>query len=135
MQISEVSEILGLCRFLRVPKHVFITDEKVWAQEDGITHYRGLQPKSKSDSMFLTAQADESTPIHEAIHAMMGLDEFGTDILTRAVMRKNEVIRNFPMLKSLMRREVKYRKVESSEEYPWAHQPRFQQRVEHYVLA
>lgn len=133
MQIGEVSEILGVCYFLRAPRHIFMTSEKIWAEEDGKTFFRGLQPKSKGDSIFLSAQADSSTPIHEAIHTY-GIDEVGTEILTRVIMRKNEVLQNFPRLNGMFKKRLKYRKVEASEAYPQAHARRYRGRVEHYVL-
>lgn len=133
MNIQEVSEILGVCYFLRVPKHVFITQEQVWSRDDGVTRYRGLQPKSKGDSIFLSAQADSSTSIHEAIHTY-GIDEFGTEILTRLIMRKNEVLKKLPLLRELTRKTLTYKRVERSRAYPQAHEPKYRGRVEHYVL-
>lgn len=132
MNIQEVSEILGLCHFLRVPKHVFITQEPV--QDDGGTRYRGLQPKSKGDSIFITGLANETTPVHEAVHAMFGLDEVGTEIMTRAILRKNRALENFPELRAMLNRPPRYMKIESSKDYPEAHLEKFQGRVEHYVL-
>ena len=134
MNIQEVSEILGVCYFLRAPKHVFITQEQVWSREDGVTHYRGLQPKSKGNSIFLSAQADLSTPIHETVHTY-GVNEFGTEILTRLIMRKNEVLKKFPFLRELTKKKLVYRKVEGSREYPQAHGERYRRRLEHFVLA
>lgn len=133
MDINEVSEILGLCHFLRAPKHVFITEETVSSKEDGVTYYRGLQPKYKGDSIFLSAQMDQSTPIHETIHTY-GIDELGTDVLTRIILRKNKILQNFTLLKDLTKKKLIYEKVESSSEYPEAHMEKFKGRVEHYVL-
>lgn len=132
MQIEEVSEILGLCHFLRMPKHIFITQEPV--SGPGGELYRGLQPKAKGDSMFITGLANETTPIHEAVHAMFGFDELGTEILTRTILRKNRVLENFPSLKERLKTSPKYVKVENDSEYPEAHQERFRGRVEHYIL-
>lgn len=136
MQISEVSEILGLCHFLKVPKHIFITQEKVSSKEEGSreTFYRGLQPKSKGDSIFLTGQADCTTPVHEAVHAMTGFDEVGTEIVTKAILRKNQILNLFPNIRSLRNKPPVYKKVESDPEYPEAHMEKFNGRVEHYVL-
>lgn len=133
MNIQEVSEILGVCYFLRVPRHIFMTSEKVWAEENGVTFFRGLQPKSKQDSIFLSASADNSTPIHEAIHTY-GVGEAGTEVMTRAIMRKNKILENFPVLKGILGKKVRYEKVESDVEYPWAHQSKWSGRVEHFVL-
>lgn len=132
MEIEEVAQILGLCSFLRVPKHVFITDEPVRSKKNGETFYRGLQPKSRGDAIFITRDGDVTTPIHEAIHAQLGLGEPGTEILTRLILRKIRLARNFPILAA--QRIIRYRKVESSKEFSQAHDERFIGRVEHYVL-
>jgi hypothetical protein len=136
VDITEVSELLGLCNFLKAPKHVFITQEDVFSEEDGkITHYRGLQPKAKSDAIFLAAQSDDTTPIHETVHASLGLGEFGTEVLTRVIMRKNEAVSNMPLLKGQLSRKLVYQRVEQSKDYPEAHSEKYRGRVEHYVLA
>lgn len=134
MDIQEVSAILGLCHFLRAPEHIFITSEPVSSNEDGKrTFYRGLQPKGKSDSIFLSAQADTTTPIHETIHTY-GLDEAATALLTQAIMRKNGILQSFPLIRGLTKKKLVYKLVQSSEEYPEAHDQKFSGRVEHYVL-
>lgn len=135
MEIAEVSEILGLCYFLKAPKHVFITDEKVSSHHDGVTFFRGLQPKSKGDSIFLTAQADESSPIHEGIHAGLGLGEPGTEVLTRIIIRKNKLLRNFPILTQTLSKKLIYKEVQESKEYPQAHAEKYKGRVKHYILS
>ena len=93
-----------------------------------------MQPKSKGDSIFLTAQADETTPIHEAIHTL-GLGEFGAEVLTRLILRKNKAVNNMPILKGQLARKPAYVRVSESKDYPDAHTSRFGGRVEHYVLA
>lgn len=132
MDINEVSELLGLCHFLRVPKHVFLTDEPV--SDASGTLYRGLQPKTKHDAIFLGFHADDTTPIHEAIHTL-GVGELGAEILTRAIMRKNHTISSFPFLKQQLTRQVSYTKVEHSKDYPDVHSDKFKGRVEHWVLS
>ena len=135
MQIDEVSEILGLCHFLRAPSHIFITSEPVFEEKHGMrTYFRGLQPKSKGDSIFLPLHADDTTPIHEAVHAVTGLDEFGTEIITRSIIRKNQIMEQFPLLRQITKKKISYQKVESSEEYPWAHQEKYRDRVQHFIL-
>lgn len=133
MEIEQVAQILGACYFLKAPKHVFITDEVVTGHHNHVTRYRGLQPKYRGDAIFLSHDADESTPIHESIHAHLGVGEPTTDVLTRIVMRKNEVLNNFPNLKNLLQKQLSYQKVESSQEFPEAHSPQFRGRVEHYI--
>ena len=136
VNISEVSKILGLCNFLKVPKHVFITQEQIYSDESGKrTFYRGVQPQSKNDSIMVAAnEADESTPIHEAVHAL-GFNEMGTVVLTRAIMRKNRIVGRLPKLRNAVQRNIVYQKVEVSTDYPWAHGNGFKNRVEHYVLS
>jgi hypothetical protein len=134
LDIAEVSEILGLCSFLKAPKHVFITDERVSSHDDGVTFYRGLQPKAKGDSIFLSGQADYTSPIHETVHASLGLAEPGTELVTRVILRKNQVLQQFPLLKQTFSKKVVYKEVFESAEYPKAHAPEFQGRVRHFVL-
>lgn len=134
MNIAEVSDILGLCSFLKAPKHVFITEESVYSQEDGQTFYRGLQPKSKGDSIFLSGQADHTSPVHETVHASLGLAEPGTEIVTRIILRKNQVLQNRPLLKQRLHKNLVYKEVFESEEYPKAHAAKYQGRVHHFVL-
>lgn len=133
MEISEVAEILGACHFLKVPKHIIITDEPVYTK-DKQTFFRGLQPVHRGDVIFLTRDADHTTPIHEAIHAQTGLGEPGTEFLTSVILRKNKLLANFPEIRAMLkRRRIRYRKVDSSKEFPMAH-GEFRDRVEHYVL-
>ena len=121
-----------MCHFLRMPEHVFITQEPV--DDEKGARYRGLQPKSKGDSIFITGLGDETTPVHEAVHAMFGTDELATEIITRSILRKNRALEQFPNLKEMLRSSPKYVKVDSDKEYPDAHQKKFEGRVEHYVL-
>ncbi len=132
MNIQEVSDILGVCRFLRAPKHVFITDESVYEERNGRTFYRGLQPKNRRDVIFLSAQSDVTTIPHEAWHAMTGLGELTAYPVGRIVAAKYELVKKFPRLKALFSRRVEYRRSEGSEEFPGA--SRYRGRVEHYTL-
>lgn len=130
MDIEEVSEILGLCHFLKAPKHIFITSEVVSGKLNGVVFYRGLQPKAKADAIFLSAQADQTTPVHETLHTL-GLGEFGSGVLTRVIMRKNTALQNFPYLP---RKPIRYQEVSQSKDYPDAHSDKFEGRVRHFVL-
>ncbi len=133
MQIKEVSDILGICRFLRAPRHVFITNESVYEERNGRAFYRGLQPKGRRDVIFLSAQSDVTTVSHESWHAMTGLGELTAYPVGRIVAAKYEFIKNFPRLKALISRKVEYRRSEGSGEFPQA--SRYRGRVEHYTLA
>lgn len=132
MNIQEVSDILGVCRFLRAPKHVFITDEPVYEERNGKAFYRGLQPKNRRDVIFLSAQSDPTTIPHESWHAMTGLGELTAYPVGRIVAAKYEFIKNFPRLKALFSRRIEYRRNEGSREFPRA--SRYRGRVEHYTL-
>jgi len=132
MNIQEVSDILGVCRFLRAPKNVFITEEPVYEERNGKAFYRGLQPKNRRDVIFLSAQSDVTTIPHEAWHAMTGLGELTAYPVGRIVAAKYELVKNFPRLKALFSRRVEYQRTEGSEEFPRA--SRYQGRVEHYTL-
>jgi hypothetical protein len=135
LDIAEVSNILGLCSFLKAPKHVFITDERVSSREGGEeTFFRGLQPKAKGDSIFLTGQADQTSPIHETVHADLGLGEPGTELVARMILRKNQILQQRPLLKQVCSRSVAYAEVFESQEYPAAHDPKYKGRVHHFVL-
>jgi len=101
VNIQEVSDILGVCRFLRAPKHVFITDEPVYEERNGRTFYRGLQPKNRRDVIFLSAQSDVTMIPHEAWHAMTGLGELTAYPVGRIVAAKYEFVKKFPRLKAL----------------------------------
>lgn len=132
MNIQEVSDILGVCRFLRAPRHIFITDEPVYEERNGKAFYKGLQPKNRRDVIFLSAQSDITTVSHEAWHAMTGLGELTAYPVGRIVAAKYELIKNFPRLKSLFSRKIEYRRTEESREFPGAR--RYRDRVEHYTL-
>jgi len=134
MNIKEVSEILGLCRFLRAPRHVFIAKEPVYEEWDSKVFFRGLQPKERRDVIFLSSQADASTVGHEAWHAMTGLGELTADPVGRLVALKYEIIRQFPRLKALLTRRVVYRRVSPEEEVEFPQVKRYRGRVEHYIL-
>jgi hypothetical protein len=133
MNIQEVSDILGVCRFLRVPKHVFITDEPVYEERDGRAFFRGLQPKGRRDVIFLSAQADLTTVPHESWHAMTGLGELTAYPVGRMVAAKYELVKKFPRLKALIFKRAEYRRAEESVEFPRARS--YRGRVEHYTLA
>lgn len=134
MDIAEVSEILGLCSFLKAPQHVFITDERVSSHDNGVTFYRGLQPKAKGDSIFLTGDQDHTSPIHETVHASLGLGEPGTELVTRIILRKNQVLQQRPLLRQRLSKHVVYTEVFESAEYPKAHAQEYRGRVHHFVL-
>jgi len=133
MNIQEVSDILGVCRFLRAPNHVFITDEPVYEEMNGKTFFRGLQPKGRRDVIFLSAQSDLTTIPHESWHAMTGLGELTAYPVGRMVAAKYEFVKRFPRLKALISRRTEYRRTEESAEFPQARG--YRGRVEHYVLA
>jgi len=135
MEIDEVSEILGVFRALRAPRHVFITEEPVKEEMDGQVFYRGLQPRLRSDIIFLTRDADASSPIHESVHANFNLEEVGTDIITGLLLRKYAFLKNHPLLRSLVQRNIRYLRCQGCGEFAVAHSPRFSERVEHYVKA
>jgi len=132
MNIEEVSDILGICRFLRAPKHVFITDEPVYEQKNGKAFFRGLQPKARGDVIFLSAQADATTVPHEVWHANTGLGELTAHPIGRIVALKYEILKQFPRLKALLSRKVEYRRVTKETAFPQAE--KYRGRVEHYVL-
>jgi len=134
VEISEVSEILGLFRGLRVPRHVFITSEAVHERVNGHVYYRGLQPVRRPDTIFLSRDADESSPIHEAVHAQTGLGELGTEVISGILVAKYRFLRDRPLIRGLVQRPLGYVRCRGCEEFREAHSS-FQERVEHYVKA
>lgn len=133
MQIDEVAEILGLCRTLHAPKHVFIASERVWQEIDGQVFFRGLQPKSRGDVIFLTEDADTTSPIHETLHSNFGFEELLTKPLTRLIHGKYQLLKQFPQLTELLKRPLHYQEVHESSEFPAAHTEKFKGRVRHFV--
>ena len=131
MNIQEVSDILGVCHFLRAPQHVFITPESVYEQQDGRAFFRGLQPKSRGDTIFLSAQADITTVPHESWHAQTGLGETTAYPVGKIISLKYEFLKQFPRLKTLLTRKVEYKRVTKETEFPQA--SKYGSRVEHYV--
>lgn len=129
MNIEEVSEILGVSRFLVAPQHVFITHEKVCDTE---SCFRGLQPEKRRDIIFLSAQADKTTVPHETWHAMTGLGEITAYPVGKLVSIKYGLLSNFPNLKRMLSRQVEYRRVYNSREFPEAE--KYGNRIEHYEL-
>ncbi len=133
MNIQEVSDILSCLRALRAPKHVFITDESV---HDGKgSHFRGLQPKNRGDTIFLANAADVSTVPHEAWHGQTSFGEVTAYPVGNILARKYNLLRKFPKIKNLLRRKVKYRratKAETKKEFPDA--TKYGTRVRHYIL-
>ena len=133
MNIQEVADILSACRFLRAPKHVFITDEPV---HDGQgVHFRGLQPKKRGDTIFLANAADTTTIPHEAWHAMTGLGELTAYPVGNFLAKKYNALKRFSKIRQLFRKPLKYRratKKETIKEFPGAKQ--YSARVRHYIL-
>lgn len=130
MNLQEVSDILGLCRFLRAPKHIFITDEEVCDYESG-SCFRGLQPTERGDVIFLSKQADSSTVPHEAWHAQTGLGEMTAYPIGKLASLKCRLLNQLPKLKSVLRRDVKYRPAGTDDGFEEAQ--KYGDRVQHYV--
>lgn len=133
MHIQEVADILSACRALRAPEHIFITDENV--HDDSGGHYRGLQPKKRGDTIFLTVQADETTVPHEAWHAQTGLGELTAYPIGKIFSIKYKFLKKTRLGKRLMnRRKPKYRLAspqETAKEFPGAE--KYAGRVRHFV--
>jgi len=121
---------LGLYRVPK-PQHVIVVTEPVERHFDGVIYYRGLQPTERGDTIVLTPQAIDETVLHEIIHMALGFGEMGTTLLGKVMVAKYRVLRNFPLLKSFLQREVKYKKCGGCQEFPRVHQ--YGGRVEHYI--
>jgi len=132
MNISEVSEILGLCHALVAPQHVFITEETLIGKMNHMASFRGLQPRARGDVIFLGKDADSTTPIHETLHAQFGFEEALTVPLTRIIHRKYEIVSKFPLLKNILMKPIKYKECFGDCEFP-VHGEKYKNRVRHYV--
>jgi len=131
MNIEEVKDLLGYCRFMRAPEHVFITDEIV--HDDAGHNFRGLQPTWRRDIIFLSAQANQSTIPHETWHANTGLGELTAYPIGNIVTKKIEMVKTLaPRLKGLRLRALPdYEEVNMSEdEFPAM--AKYKGRVRHY---
>ena len=118
MNIQEVSDILGVCWPLRMPKYVLITDEGISQQHNGQTFFRGLQPKSRGDIVVLGVDANITTVPHESWHAMTGFGELTAHPIGNLFARRYERLKQFPRLKDALTRRVQYREVDSASEFP-----------------
>lgn len=129
LHIDEVKEILGLCRLMRAPEHIFITDESV--HDDEGHQFRGLQPVNRRDVIFLSALSDVTTVPHEGWHAMTGLGELTAYPVGRLMGTKANLAKNFPRLSALrLRGSPDYEEVHDSVEFPEAH--KYGKRVRHF---
>jgi hypothetical protein len=134
MNIEEVADILSLVKGLPIPKHVFITPERLYEQtgERDDTFFRGLQPVEKPDVIFITSQdANISTIGHEVLHTL-GFGEILAKPVGNAIAFKYRMMSNFPRLKQALGRDVRYRKVDMSKDFP--NLAKYGDRVEHYEL-
>jgi hypothetical protein len=132
MNIEEVKDILGICRMLRVPKHIFITDEPVYEKQDGMRFYKGLQPSGRGDVIFLSAQADVTTVPHEMWHANTGLGELTAYPVGNLLAAKYRVLSRFPAVKDLLTRKVEYAESSNPTDFPQAE--KYRGRLKHYTL-
>jgi len=130
MNIEEVTDILNSFKLLALlaPQHVFITDEPIVEELDGIVaRFRGLSPKKKRGVIVLSRDADASTVPHEWVHAALGLGERIAYPFGEFMKLRYEIRKRFPLLKNRPKLiKVKYRPAEVPEKYKG--------RIEHYVL-
>lgn len=131
MELSEAEEILGCFRMMKAPRHLIMT-EPVHETVDGIAYFRGLQPKHRSDVVVLTTQATDETVPHELVHSNFGLGEIAAYPLGKILVWKYRVLKNLPMLKSIVAPPARYQKCSGCEEFGLLHQ-RYAGRAEHYV--
>lgn len=130
MHISQVEEILSVSR-LPKPQHILIVNESVWGEADGQVAYRGLQPRSRSDTIVLTPHAITETPGHECAHTL-GFGEFGASVVGKLAAMKYRVLNHFPNVKSYVQKQVKYEKCNGNCEFPKAHA--YGDKVSHFRL-
>lgn len=129
MNVTEVEEILGMSR-LPKPKHLIFAQEEVVQKLNHSIYYRGLQPKWRGDVMVLTPSAVDETIPHEALHCL-GFGELVAGIGGKVLAWKARVLKSFPLVKSLVQKNVKYTKCSGCEEFKELH-TKYANRVEHY---
>jgi hypothetical protein len=118
-----------LCRFLRAPPHLLIVNEPI--HNDAGQYFRGLQPKSRSDVIVLSAQSDVTTIPHETIHANFGVGEVIAYPFGWLMAKKTDFIRKHPILDSAVpRKQVKYVEDPNPPEFPDLE--KYRGRVTHY---
>ena len=107
MRIEELERIMAEHPWLPKPKYVFMVKEHVYGLADGmVLVFRGATPIAQKDRIALTPDANDVTVVHEMMH-LMGFGEIGAYTLSPILRRFREV---FP---PIIRREIKYRRVES----------------------
>ena len=133
LDVREVEEILGCYRSIRPPHHMIFTQETVTKQVDGSIYYRGLQPRFRGDVMVLTKDAIDESVVHEALHANFGVGEAIATPLAKIFIWRARILKQFPLVKSLVQREVRYQKCPGCEEFKELH-TKYAGRAEHYKL-
>lgn len=124
MDISEVESILSHYRFLDPPEHLLLTQEPVSMKTNGDVIFLGLGLHAKS-VVVLTPQATPETVPHELAHTF-GFGESVARPFGRVAIKKHELMEKFPLLGSLLKREVKY---EFRDDLP----KKFKGKARHYV--
>jgi len=126
VEISEVEELLNSLRLMgfAAPRHVFITDESIYASVDGKVFFRGLAVPRR-DVIVLSRDADLSTVFHELVHSRFGLGETVAKHAGRLLALRYELAKVLPFSK-LKIKEVRYQEVD---DVP----AKFRGRVRHYV--
>lgn len=133
MQIEEIKDILGVCHALRAPKHIIITQEPIYEDnEAGRQFFRGLQPVARRDVIVLSGQADATTVPHEVFHANTGLGEILAYPVGSFMAAKYKFLNRLPLLKNLRARNIEYKEVPNPPEFPAL--AKYGNRVKHYQL-
>jgi len=130
--LNEVESILGCFHMLGSPKHLIMIKEPVHEQVDGFAYFKGIQPKHRRDTIVLTPHASDETVPHEMVHADLGLGELAAYPMGRVLVWKYRMLRNFPAIKSMVSKPVKYQKCSGCGEFELLHQ-RYGGRAEHYI--
>lgn len=132
MQIEDIEEILGLARFLTVPKHLIKINEPTYQETNGKIFFRGLQPKKRGDVVVLTPQANSETVLHECVHSTFGFGEEITYPLAKIMDIKQKIIGRFPLVKGILTKKVNYQKCSGCEEFSQLHE-KYKGRAEHFI--
>ena len=83
--------------------------------------------------MVLTPDMIDETVLHEAIHADFGVGEVIANPLAKILVWKARILKQFPLVKSLVQRELHYQKCGGCEEFKELH-TKYSNRASHYKM-
>lgn len=98
---EEFESILSKYYVIDPPSHLLMLERPAVGFSNGLSFYKGLQPKWRGDIVIITPQGDDETAIHETIHANFGIGELFTNPAAKILVVKHRMIERLPILKNL----------------------------------